>query len=167
MESLYKQKEARWAKLGGQIEANGQNWSQWGKLVGKIEASGQNWLAKLRPVGITETKPIRSSNHPIVSCVGKTHIQGKDLDASLDLHWKAGASKNIRGEVACNFCDTGVIFQCQIWWMSFAGAALCHLGQGRSPDRVPIIEHVLFRVGRSHISDAFKPEVLKSVEGAH
>ena len=31
---------------------------------------------------------------------GKTHTQGKDLDSGLDLHWKARASKNMRGEVA-------------------------------------------------------------------
>ena len=73
----------------------------------------------------------------VLCTVGKTHIQGKDLDASLDLHWQAGASKNIRGEVACDFCDTVVIFQCQIWWISFAGAALCHFGRGRAPGHFP------------------------------
>ena len=70
----------------------------------------------------------------------QTHTQGKDPDSGLYLHWKAEASKNIRGEVACNFCDTVVIFQCQIWWMSFAGAASCHFGRGRPSDHFPRIQ---------------------------
>ena len=103
-------------------------------MVGTIEASGHNGN-KTDQI----QQPIIPLCQKLVFRVGKTHIQGKHLDASLDLLWKAGASKNIRGEVACDFCDTVVIFQCQIWWMSFAGAALCHLGRGRAPDRFPII----------------------------
>ena len=49
------------------------------------------------------------------------------------------ASKNIRGEVAYDFCDTLAIFQCQIWWVSFAGAASHHFGRARPPDHFPRI----------------------------
>ena len=111
------------------------------------------------------------SSHPLreklVFRLGKTHTQGKDLDSGLDLHWKAEASKNIRGEVACILCDTVVMFQCQIRWMSFAGGPLV-ISAGARPQIISKqFKNVLLCVSHLHISDACKPERLKSAEWLH
>ena len=100
-----RQNRGQWVKLMPTGKIGRQDLGEWAKLVGKIEASGLNGKKKNDHI----QQPIIPLCLKLVCRIGETHIQGKDLDASLDLHWKAGASKNIRGEVACGFGDDTVV----------------------------------------------------------